>query len=128
MNHSLPETATNHCCLHVHVTLNTSPEEWLVLCERAVPQMLTVPGLSWKLWLLDRERASAGGLYLFEDREAARAYAEGPILEQLRRSPAVRALRTELLPIVDGLSRRTRGLPVAAPDRALLTALGAAHG
>ena len=100
----------NHHCVHVDVSLEISPDEWLELCESAVPSMQRVPGLVWKLWLLDRERASAGGLYLFQNAEAARAYAEGAFMEHLRRSPAVRALEIRLWPVVDSLSRRTFGL------------------
>jgi hypothetical protein len=119
--------AMNHHCLHVDVTLNISPDEWLELCEGAVPSMQSVPGLVWKLWLLDRERARAGGLYLFQNSQAARAYAEGPLLERLRRSSAVRSLQIELWPIVDSLSRRTFGLSRSFDDGALGAAAGARH-
>lgn len=100
----------NHCCLQVEVTLNVAPEVWLAHCETAVPTMRRLAGLVWKLWILDREQGKAGGLYLFRDVPAARAYAEGPVLDQLRRSAAISDLRVQLLPLVDGLSRRTFGL------------------
>lgn len=104
----------NHCCLHVEVALNATPAEWLALCESAVETMNRLPGLVWKLWVLDRDAGSAGGVYLSEDLASAQAYAEGPVLEHLRRSGAARAVEVRLLPLVDALSRRTRGLPAAA--------------
>lgn len=120
------DIAMNHCCLHVEVALNVTPAEWLERCEAAVPVMARLPGLVWKLWVLDEEDSSAGGLYLFEDREAARAYAEGPVLDHLRRSGAARAVSVRLLPLVDALSLRTRGLPT--PERAVAAVAAAAHG
>jgi hypothetical protein len=100
----------NHCCLHVEVTLNVTPDEWLAACEAAVPLMRRLEGLEWKLWVLDREHARAGGVYLFRDRASARAYESGPFIQHLRSSAAVRGVETRLLPLVDALSRRTFGL------------------
>lgn len=100
----------NHCCLQVELTLAVPPGEWLSHCEQAVPAMRRLAGLAWKLWVLDEEQGTAGGLYLFRDVDAARAYADGPVIERLRRSPAVKDLRVRLLPLVDSLSQRTFGL------------------
>jgi hypothetical protein len=100
----------NHCCLHVEVTLNVTPDEWLAACEAAVPLMRRLEGLEWKLWVLDREHGRAGGVYLFRDLAAASAYESGPVLQHLRTSPAVRTVETRLLPLHDALSRRTFGL------------------
>lgn len=104
---------TNHCCLHVDLTLNVTPEAWLARCEAALPTMAELPGLLWKLWVLDPARSRAGGVYLFCDARSARAYAEGPVLAALEQSAAVANLSVQLLPLVDSLSRRTRGLPSA---------------
>ena len=34
------------------------------------------PGMIWKIWTEDREQGRAGGVYLFESRALAEAYAE----------------------------------------------------
>ena len=47
----------------------------------------TVPGLVWKIWLIDRERGEAGGIYLFEDEVTHQAYVDGPVVAQLREWP-----------------------------------------
>jgi hypothetical protein len=101
----------NHCGLQVEVTLNVAPEIWLTFCEQAVPVMRALPGLVWKLWVLDEKTLKAGGLYLFRDCESARVYAEGPVLEQLRRSGLVKDMVVRQLPLEDALSRLTWGLP-----------------
>lgn len=106
----------NHCVLHVEVTLEVTAERWLALCESAVPVMARLPGLLWKLWVLDRDAGSAGGVYLFESVEAARAYAEGPVIAHLRSAGVARAVTVRVLPLVDALSQRTRGLPAPAAE------------
>lgn len=105
----------NHCCLQVELELAVAPDVWLARCESAVPTMRRLPGLVWKLWVLDADASRAGGVYLFQNAEAARAYAEGPVLEHLRASPAVKNVGVRLLPVVDALSRQTFGLPATAP-------------
>lgn len=44
----------------------------------------TIPGLLWKIWLIDRTRGEAGGIYLFANDETFQAYVNGPIVAQLR--------------------------------------------
>ncbi|MFV0258510.1 MAG: YdhR family protein [Acidimicrobiales bacterium] len=47
----------------------------------------SVDGLRWKVWLRDPERRESGGIYLFDDRAAAQAYVDGPIVEAVRAAP-----------------------------------------
>ena len=46
-------------------------------------QFLAVDGLQWKIWLDDSDERRAGGIYLFADRAAAEAYANGPIVARI---------------------------------------------
>jgi len=42
-----------------------------------------VPGLLWKIWLINKEQGEAGGLYLFADEFTYNEYLNGPIVAQL---------------------------------------------
>lgn len=46
-----------------------------------------VPGLLWKIWLINRETGEAGGIKLFADEATFDAYFNGPIMEQVRNAP-----------------------------------------
>ena len=46
-----------------------------------------VPGLLWKIWVVNKERGEAGGLYLFADESNYNEYVNGPIVAQLREYP-----------------------------------------
>ena len=109
----------NHCCVQVELKLNVSGAEWRAACQGAVPIMLAVPGLKWKVWVLDDEAESGGGFYLFRDRASAEAYVEGPVIARLRSSSAVREFKVRLLPVIDELSRQTHALGVDEEEASL---------
>lgn len=46
-----------------------------------------VPGLLWKIWIINKEQGEAGGLYLFTDESTYNEYVNGPIVTQLREYP-----------------------------------------
>jgi hypothetical protein len=48
-----------------------------------------VPGLRWKIWLMNEAEHTAGGIYLFESEAAVQAYATGPIVAALMASPVL---------------------------------------
>lgn len=43
-----------------------------------------VDGLLWKIWLVDEAGMTSGGIYLFESRDKAEAYARSDIVATLR--------------------------------------------
>lgn len=43
----------------------------------------TVGGLQWKVWIGSQEDGLRGGIYLFDDRASARAWAEGDLRPRL---------------------------------------------
>ncbi len=65
-----------------------------------------VPSLEWKTWILNDQEKLAGGIYLFENEEAAKAYVEGPIIDQLRNS--FKNLSIKLFDIMEEQSKATR--------------------
>lgn len=101
----------NRTCLRIEIELNASADAWLAACESVVDTMRALQGLEWKLWLLDAEKGTAGGVYLFRDAEAADAYARGPIVARLRASSLVKSVRLTTTPIIESLSARTFALP-----------------
>lgn len=75
--------------LHVRTTTRTSPRAFLAGAAGPAKAIAAVPGLIWKVWVLDEAAAELGGVYLFASRGHAQAYVDGPILEHLRRDPRV---------------------------------------
>ena len=77
---------------HVQIdfAFNGSAADYTRLAEHVAPHIASVPGLIWKVWLIDETRGRAGGAYLFANDAAATTYLEGPGIVQLRNNPAVR--------------------------------------
>ena len=75
--------------LHVRTTTRTSPGAILAGAADPARAIAGVPGLIWKVWILDEAASELGGVYLFASRGEAQAYVDGPILEHLRHDPRV---------------------------------------
>ena len=71
-----------------------------------------VPGLRWKIWLVNTAESRGGGWYLFDDDTALRAYLEGPVVEALKSHPAFSDLAVQSFDALAGPTTETRG-PIA---------------
>ncbi len=83
-----------------------------------------VPGLLWKIWLVDRARGEAGGLYLFDDEASGAEYMNGPIVAQLRTYPLwtdVSIKDFDYLPAQSAITRAPVGDRLTALDGAPVT-------
>ena len=73
-----------------------NPEEYEAQAERIAPAFARLPGLIAKVWLADPGEETYGGVYLWTDRAAAEAYADGELLAA-RRNPAFAGFRSSIL-------------------------------
>ena len=71
-------------------------------------QFLGVPGLLWKIWLDGGDEPRAGGIYMFEDRAAAEAYAAGPIVARLKSNPELSEVDVRIFDVRERMSEITR--------------------
>ena len=101
--------------LQVNFNYDISEEE---LARRSTPErakmFLTLPGLRWKVWIRDTQRRESGGIYLFDDREAAQAYLDGPIVAAMKSMPDSTNLTTKLFEVREEVSAVTRA-PLGGP-------------
>lgn len=73
-----------HAIVHINFTFSESEEELMSHSCEAAPRFLGVDGLKWKIWLVNDDTKTAGGIYLFESREKAEAYAAGELVTHLK--------------------------------------------
>jgi heme-degrading monooxygenase HmoA len=71
--------------------------EYEAHAERIAPKFAELPGLIAKAWLADPAENTYGGVYLWADRAAAEAYADGELLAAARRNPAFAGFRSSIL-------------------------------
>src|SRR5215216_6923846 len=75
--------------LQINYTFYSTPAEHVALCNQVAEAIAATPGLIWKTWLMNEADHEAGGIYLFESREAAEAYLNGPIVAAFGSNPVI---------------------------------------
>jgi hypothetical protein len=103
------------CVLQTNFTFTVSAEEFQAAAEPLADAFAAVPGLAWKVWLLNPQTRQAGGIYLFESEEALDAFLDGPLVEGMRNHPAIVDVTIDATPVWERVSAVTRApIPVGA--------------
>lgn len=95
-------------------------DEYAAACDQLAPAFAELPGLLAKVWLQDRASNTYGGVYLFEDRAAADAYAASQLFATVGAVPNFTNITVADFDVIEPLTRMTQ------PHIAVLAA-AAAH-
>lgn len=99
----------SHTILQVNMKFSISKAELEAAWLGAAQPIADIPGLRWKVWLMNEKEHEAGGIYLFESEAAAQSYLAGPIVAALKSSPAVSNISAKLFDVLESHSAITRG-------------------
>jgi Putative mono-oxygenase ydhR len=99
--------------LQINFKFDVSPAEYEKVCQSVARPVADVPGLRWKVWLLNEQEKEAGGIYLFSSKQALQDYLSGPIVAQVKSHPGLRDMSAKQFDVMEGLTALTRG-PVSA--------------
>lgn len=102
-----------HTILQINLNYSCSEPELKTAFSHAAPAIAQVPGLSWKIWIINAETQEAGGLYAFETEAALHAYLASPIIAALRANPIVSQVQIKTFAAIAPLTEQTRG-PIPA--------------
>jgi len=95
--------------LQINFTLNVPAAEYRKMVDSVLHAFVDVPGLRWKIWLLNPALQEAGGLYLFESQASLDAYLNGPLVAKLRSLTSVRNISIKQFEVMPEASALTRG-------------------
>jgi hypothetical protein len=95
--------------LQINFKLDASTPEYEALCEAIAPAFADVPGLQWKIWILNEQENEAGGIYLFENEAALNSFLSGPLAAQVRSHPALTDLSAKVFDVMDEVTAVTHG-------------------
>jgi Putative mono-oxygenase ydhR len=98
--------------VQINFTLTVPTEQYHEIGASLTDTFASIPGLQWKIWLLNEENRRAGGLYLFESETAAQAYVDGPIVASLGSAPFLTDLSVSQFGVIEDITAATRG-PIA---------------
>jgi hypothetical protein len=95
--------------LQINYKINSSRADLTALVTPAAESIASAPGLLWKIWLINEAEREAGGIYLFESREAAQGFVNSPAVKDFATHPMISALNAKLFEPDEALSKVTRG-------------------
>ena len=95
--------------LQINFNLNVPAAEYQKVVDSVAQAFLNVPGLKWKIWLLNPAAQEAGGIYLFDNQASLDAYLNGPLVAKLRGLPAVRNISVKQFAVMPEATALTRG-------------------
>ena len=102
------KSATTYTVLHLSFKLRVPPKVLLAHSREAATVIASVDGLIWKIWVSQEEKLEMGGIYLFADRETAKAYLNHPVVQAVCSNPAVVSSHSEFWDVESSLSALTR--------------------
>jgi hypothetical protein len=94
--------------LQINFTFNAPLSQLGEVFGPAAKAIADVPGLRWKVWMVNESEKRAGGFYVFDNDAAVDAYLGGPIVAQLASHPAFSNIETHRFDVLDELSAVTR--------------------
>ena len=68
-----------------------------------------VPGMVWKVWLMNESEQEAGGIYLFADGQSLDAYLNSDIVAGIVSNPILSDFSVKQFEVMAGLTAVTRG-------------------
>lgn len=100
----------SHTILQVNFNFSGSRAEYEAMTLPMAGPVAETPGLRWKVWLMDEARQEAGGIYHFDDRDAAHGFAQA-LQAMFQESPAFSNPSIKPFDVLEPHSVITRGLP-----------------
>lgn len=74
--------------IQINFQFNVSVKDFENTVYAVVNMFAGIPGLQWKIWLIDKARQEAGGIYLFADKKAADNYKNSGLFQAMESNPA----------------------------------------
>ena len=99
--------------LQIHFGLNVTLAEYKQIAGAVAESFAKVPGLRWKIWILDEQKREAGGVYLFEDQRALETFAASDLAKTVATHPALKNVTMRASDVMPEETAVTRG-PIGA--------------
>ena len=95
--------------LQLNFKFDLSPAEYEAAVSPLAGDFAEVPGLQWKVWLMNELDLEAGGIYVFDDQASLDAYLEGELAAVVMAHPALTDFEAKQFDVMDAPTAVTRG-------------------
>ena len=95
--------------LQLNFKFSVTGDEYTQAVSPLAEKFAALPGLRWKIWMINEEESEAGGIYLFDDEASVKEYLEGPLAAQVTSHPALSDFSVKHFDVMDDVTAVTRG-------------------
>lgn len=95
--------------LQVNFKFNVTGEEYTQAATSLADSIAAVPGLRWKVWIINEEQSEAGGILHFEDGDSLNSYLNGDIAAGIVNHPALSDFSVKTFDVMEEQTAVTRG-------------------
>lgn len=95
--------------LQINFRFNVAEADYITAVRPLADDIAAVPGLLWKVWLMNAAESEAGGIYWFSDGDSLKAYLDGPIVAGIAAHPALADISVKVFDNLAELSEITNG-------------------
>ncbi len=95
--------------VQLNFKFDLSRSEYEQAADQLAGMFAELPGLRWKVWILNEAESEAGGIYLFEDEASMQSFLTGPLAAQVQGHPALRDFSVKTSEVMEGPTATTRG-------------------
>ena len=95
--------------LQLNFKFSVTGDEYTQAVSPLAEKYAAVPGLRWKVWIINEAESEAGGIYLFDDESSLNALMESPLTKQVTSHPALSDFRVKIFDVMDEVTAITRG-------------------
>lgn len=95
--------------LQINFKFHVSSTEYETAVTPLAEPIAAVPGMLWKVWLMNEADQEAGGIYLFEDGKSLDAYLNSEIVAGIVSHPALSDFSVKQFELMSAVSEVTRG-------------------
>jgi hypothetical protein len=94
--------------LQLNFKYDVSKDDYISAVSPLVEHFTSIPGLRWKIWMINADETEAGGIYLFDDVSRVQAFLESDLAATVTSHPAFREFRLKMFDVMPDQSITTR--------------------
>jgi hypothetical protein len=102
-------TAMSARIIQLNFKYSVTGEEYEGAVQPLASEFAAVPGLRWKVWIINDAESEAGGLYVFDDQASVDNFLSSPLAAQVTSHPALSDFSVKQFDTMDELTAVTRG-------------------
>ncbi len=95
--------------LQLNFKFNVTRADYEGAVSPLADQFAAVPGLRWKIWMINETESEAGGIYLFENEASMKALLDSELAAGVINHPALSDFSVKTFTVMDEITAVTRG-------------------